>query len=168
MIDSDVMVARQVEAQRLARDVSPSSSRSSRVRSRRGRPCSCSAASSCARENGQLQLAATDMELSLRTSLEADVGGEGEVVVPGRLLLDIARSLPEADVSIEHLADESVRLDRRCGSASYRMHTYSAEDFPRLPEIDAVAAPAGRPRRARSRRSRVSAARRRATRAGPC
>ncbi len=45
-------------------------------------------------ENGQLELAATDMELSLRTSLEADVDGEGEVVVPGRLLLDIVRSLP--------------------------------------------------------------------------
>src|SRR3954463_7625003 len=36
-------------------------------------------------ENGQLELAATDMELSLRTTLEADVDGEGEVVVPGRL-----------------------------------------------------------------------------------
>ena len=38
------------------------------------------------------------MELSLRASIEADVAGEGTVVVPGRLLLDIARALPEADV----------------------------------------------------------------------
>src|ERR1700676_4866589 len=45
-----------------------------------------------------LELAATDMEISLRASLEADVGGGGEVVVPGKLLLDIARSLPAADV----------------------------------------------------------------------
>src|SRR5438046_1949037 len=55
-------------------------------------------------EGGSLHLAATDMELSLRTSLEADVSGSGEAVVPGRLLLDIARSLPESEVSIEHLA----------------------------------------------------------------
>ena len=41
------------------------------------------------------------MELSLRTTLEADVDGEGEVVVPGRLLLDIVRSLPASEVSIE-------------------------------------------------------------------
>src|ERR1700730_6568560 len=47
-----------------------------------------------------LALAATDMEISLRASLEAEVGGEGELVVPGKLLLDIARSLPEADVSL--------------------------------------------------------------------
>src|SRR4051812_25443265 len=37
--------------------------------------------------DGTLELAATDMELSLRSSLEADVAGDGEVVVPGRLLL---------------------------------------------------------------------------------
>ncbi|MBV8081292.1 MAG: DNA polymerase III subunit beta [Actinobacteria bacterium] len=85
--------------------------------------------------DGELHLAATDMELSLRSSVEADVAGEGEVVVPGRLLLDIARSLPESEVSIEHAAGESL-LVLTCGSASYRIHTYSAEDFPRLPEID--------------------------------
>ena len=88
-------------------------------------------------ENGALHLAATDMELSLRTVVEADVGGEGEVVVPGRLLLDIARSLPAADVVIEHLTAEAL-VSLTCGSASYKIHTYSAEDFPRLPEIDAA------------------------------
>src|SRR5262249_7732383 len=59
-----------------------------------------------------------------------------EVVVPGRLLLDIARTLPDADVTLEHLAGESA-LSLSCGSASYRIHTYSAEDFPQLPAIDA-------------------------------
>ena len=40
-----------------------------------------------------LALAATDMELSLRASMDAEVASEGTVVVPGRLLLDIARAL---------------------------------------------------------------------------
>src|SRR4051812_36776676 len=52
--------------------------------------------------DGKLRLAATDMELSLRSSLEATIETEGSVVVPGRLLLDIARLLPEAEVSLEH------------------------------------------------------------------
>ena len=43
-------------------------------------------------EAGRLHLAATDMEVSLRTTLDAATDGEGTVVVPGRLLLDIARS----------------------------------------------------------------------------
>jgi DNA polymerase-3 subunit beta len=83
--------------------------------------------------DGKLRLAATDMELSLRSSLEAKVDTEGSVVVPGRLLLDIARLLPEAEVSLEHRLEEAV-VEVRCGSASYRLHTYNAEDFPRLPD----------------------------------
>jgi DNA polymerase-3 subunit beta len=82
---------------------------------------------------GKLRLAATDMELSLRSSLEARIDTEGSVVVPGRLLLDIARLLPEAEVSLEHRLEEAV-VEVRCGSASYRLHTYNAEDFPRLPD----------------------------------
>ena len=84
---------------------------------------------------GELRLAATDMELSLRTSLEAQVESDGSVVVPGRLFVDIARLLPDSDVQIEHRVEEGV-LAVTCGSASYRLHTYSAEDFPRLPDVD--------------------------------
>jgi DNA polymerase III subunit beta len=85
-------------------------------------------------QGGRLELAATDMELSLRTSLEADVEGEGSVVVPGRLLVDLARLLPESEVTIEQAAEDGV-VQITCGPASYRLNTYSAEDFPRLPEV---------------------------------
>jgi DNA polymerase-3 subunit beta len=83
----------------------------------------------------RLHLAATDMEVSLRTELECTVEGEGTVVVPGRLLLDISRTLPDSDVTIEHKPEEAVVVVTS-GTANYRLHTYSAEDFPRLPEID--------------------------------
>jgi DNA polymerase III subunit beta len=82
---------------------------------------------------GRLHLAATDMELSLRTSLEANVDTEGAVVVPGKLLVELARLLPGDDVSIEHRQGEGV-VEVVSGSATYRIHTYNAEDFPRLPE----------------------------------
>jgi len=88
-------------------------------------------------ENGELQLAATDMELSLRTSLEAQIESEGAVVVQGRLLVELARLLPEDEVQIEHRPEEGI-VEVTCGTASYRLHTYSAEDFPRLPEVEAA------------------------------
>src|ERR671929_705993 len=88
-------------------------------------------------ETGELHLAATDMELSVRTSLDAEVEGEGAVVVPGRLLLDIARGLPASEVAIEHREDEGlVRIT--CGPSDYRLNTYSAADFPRLPSAEGV------------------------------
>jgi DNA polymerase III subunit beta len=88
-------------------------------------------------EAGKLHLAATDMEVSLRASLDASVDGEGTVVVPGRLLLDIARSLPEGEVTLEHRPDEAVVVVTS-GTANYRLHTYSSEDFPRLPDVENV------------------------------
>ncbi len=86
-------------------------------------------------EGSQLHLAATDMEVSLRAVVDAQVADEGTVVVPGRLLLDIARSLSDGEVSIEHHPDEAVVVVA-AGGATYRLHTYSSEDFPRLPEVD--------------------------------
>jgi len=86
-------------------------------------------------EGGRLSLSATDMEISLRVALDAQVEDEGSVVVPGRLLVDIVRLLPAGEVTISHRAEEGV-VELVCGSASYRLHTYAAEDFPRLPEID--------------------------------
>lgn len=88
-------------------------------------------------EGGRLYLAATDMELSLRSSLEAQVEGEGATVVPGRLLVDLVRLLPEDEVTIEHRAEESV-LHVTCGPSSATLNTYAAEDFPRLPDLDAL------------------------------
>jgi DNA polymerase-3 subunit beta len=85
---------------------------------------------------GALELAATDMELSLRTSLDAQVEGEGSVVVPGKLLADLARLLPEQEVTLEYRPEEGV-VQVTSGAYSSRLNTYSAEDFPRLPALDA-------------------------------
>ena len=87
-------------------------------------------------DGGALSLAATDMELSLRTTLDAEVDGDGAVVIPGKLLTDLARLLPENEVTIEYRPGEGV-AQIVSGSASYRLHTYAAEDFPRLPPVDA-------------------------------
>jgi DNA polymerase III subunit beta len=87
--------------------------------------------------DGRLQLAATDMELSLRTSLEANVGEEGAVVVQGRTLVDIARLLPADEVEIAYRPEEGV-VHITCGNYSSRLHTYAVEDFPRLPEVTAA------------------------------
>jgi DNA polymerase-3 subunit beta len=85
-------------------------------------------------QSDELRLAATDMELSLRATVSARVEGDGAVVLPGRTLVDIARLLPGEDVTIEHRAAESV-VHVTSGAASYTLHTYNAEDFPRLPEF---------------------------------
>jgi len=82
----------------------------------------------------ELRLAATDMELSVRAVVPAQVQGEGSIVLPGRTLVDIARLLPADEVTLEHRASESV-VHVSSGTASYTLQTFNAEDFPRLPEV---------------------------------
>src|ERR1700751_1429284 len=86
---------------------------------------------------GELRLAATDMELSLRASVSAQIEGDGAIVLPGKTFVDIARLLPGDDVTIEHRPAESV-VHVTAGTASYTLNTYNPEDFPPLPELDAV------------------------------
>jgi DNA polymerase III subunit beta len=88
-------------------------------------------------QNGELRLAATDMELSLRASVQAQIEGDGAIVLPGKTLTDIVRLLPTDEVEIEHKPAEAV-VHVTSGSASYTLNMYNPEDFPRLPELDAV------------------------------
>jgi DNA polymerase-3 subunit beta len=88
-------------------------------------------------QGSELRLAATDMELSLRANVPAQIEGDGAIVLPGKTFVDIARLLPSDEVAIEHKPTESV-VHVTSGTASYTLHTYSPEDFPRLPELDAV------------------------------
>jgi DNA polymerase III subunit beta len=88
-------------------------------------------------QDGELRLAATDMELSLRANVQAQIEGDGAIVLPGKTLADIVRLLPADEVAIEHRPSEAV-VHVTSGSASYTLHMYNPEDFPRLPELDAV------------------------------
>jgi DNA polymerase-3 subunit beta len=81
------------------------------------------------------ELRATDMDVGLRVPLESEVGREGIVVLPARLLLDVVRSLPAPEVSIElRPAQQDVELVS--GNALFHIRTLRAEDFPPFPEPD--------------------------------
>jgi DNA polymerase-3 subunit beta len=81
------------------------------------------------------ELRATDMDVSLRVPVEAQVVRAGGVVLPARLLLDVARSLPAPEVSLElRSAEQDVELIS--GSARFHIRTLRSEDFPPFPDPD--------------------------------
>jgi len=51
--------------------------------------------------DGSLTLQSTDLEVSVRHSVPALVEMAGQTVVPGKLLNDIVRTLPDAAVTME-------------------------------------------------------------------
>lgn len=86
-------------------------------------------------EDGRAELHATDTDLGIRASLDVEIDRAGSVVVPGRLLLDVARSLPQDSVSVEYRASQQ-DVELISGSASFHLRTLPLEDFPKLPQPD--------------------------------
>ena len=83
--------------------------------------------------DGRVTLAATDLDLGLETTLEANVESEGSVLLPGRLFAEVALSLGAAEVEIE--AREAERdVEIRSGSSSFHLRVLPVEDFPNLPQ----------------------------------
>ena len=66
-------------------------------------------------------------------SVEAAVEREGTVVLPGRLLLDVVRSLPKDELTLEHrTAEQDVEVVS--GASKFHLRTLPLDDFPKLPE----------------------------------
>jgi DNA polymerase III subunit beta len=78
------------------------------------------------------ELLATDMDMGLRVPFNADVERPGEVVLPARLLLDVARALPSDRASLELRASEQ-DVELISGPATFHLRTLRLEDFPALP-----------------------------------
>ena len=86
-----------------------------------------------AREDGGLRLRATDMEMGLATGLDAELEGTGAVLLPGRLLVEVIRSLGQGDVELE-TRDAERDVEIRSGGSNFHLRTLGAEDFPRFPD----------------------------------
>ena len=83
-------------------------------------------------QDSQVELRATDMEIAVRVPLKAEIIRPGAAVLPARLLLEVTRSLPADQVTIElRSAEQDVELIS--GPATFHLRMLRAEDFPTLP-----------------------------------
>ncbi|MBT2393388.1 DNA polymerase III subunit beta [Streptomyces sp. ISL-1] len=82
---------------------------------------------------GQLTVAAFDYEVSAQATLAADVADAGSVLVSGRLLSDITRTLKSKN-SVD-LELDGTRLVLTSGAIRYTLHTLPLEEYPSLPKL---------------------------------
>jgi len=82
--------------------------------------------------DGQVSLQATDLEVSVKHASAALVEQEGQTVIPGKLLGDIVRTLPEAAVTLETDGDIAMV---KCQQSSFTLKTLNPADFPKFPEV---------------------------------
>ena len=84
----------------------------------------------------ELTLTLTDLELGIRTSCPAVVAREGSTTIPARRMLDYVRLLPDAELAIKALKNNSLSLV--CGRSKTRIAGMSRDNFPELPNMPAA------------------------------
>jgi DNA polymerase III subunit beta len=80
---------------------------------------------------GTLIVAGTDLDLSIRVSVEVAGQSDGVAVLPARLTTDIVRALEPGAVTIE-VGDDDAQIS--AGRSQFSVRLLPAEEFPRLPE----------------------------------
>jgi DNA polymerase-3 subunit beta len=79
-----------------------------------------------------LVISGYDYEVSAEVRVAAEIASPGSVLVSGRLLSDITRSLPPKPVDV---SVEGTRVLLTCGSARFSLPTMAVEDYPTLPTL---------------------------------
>ena len=86
-------------------------------------------------KDGLLTIYATDLEISLKSSLNIVADENVRVVVPARLLNDIVRSLKETTIHFKMMSNKKINLTTDTGK--YSISYLEAEEFPEIPTVDA-------------------------------
>src|SRR6202022_3534159 len=84
-------------------------------------------------KGNRLDITATDLELSIRTSCEAKVKKKGAGTIPAKKLLELVRLLPEGEIKVRLLENHWVEIvsDRK----KYKLVGMAKENFPALPAM---------------------------------
>ena len=80
----------------------------------------------------QLVVTGTDLDITVRTTVDVIGQEDGSVVVPARLIVDAVRSLEAGAVTISS-NDETV--DVSLGRAKFSLRTFAVMDYPKLPPV---------------------------------
>lgn len=81
-----------------------------------------------------LTLATTDLDVSVRCSIKADIIKKGATTLPVRRFASIIRELPESEIEI--IVDDKDTASIQCQSSFFRMVGLSHEEFPEIPKPD--------------------------------
>jgi DNA polymerase III subunit beta len=88
--------------------------------------------------DGRLQIAATDLDVTILSSCAARVTTPGGVTIEAKRLFDVIRSLPDDDVHMTMQENNSMMIES--GTAKFRLLGLPAEDYPTLPTVNVTEA----------------------------
>ena len=85
-------------------------------------------------EEGNLKIIATDLEITQITWTKCEVSQEGSITVPGKLLLDILREMPDIDITFG--ADSNSKIVIESSIGEYKLSGQPKNEFPSVPLVE--------------------------------
>lgn len=85
------------------------------------------------KEDGQLQLAATDLEVGISSQHPCEVSKKGGVTVSAKKLFEIVRELPDEPVKIEVASNSYLAI--HCARSEFTLAGTTADEYPTLPSF---------------------------------
>ena len=82
--------------------------------------------------DNRLTMSASDLDMSIETSIDVQGYEEGSIVVPAKLFGDIIRKLPNSIITAE---ESSGSLNINCLGSDFNVVTMPADEFPSIGEI---------------------------------
>jgi len=83
--------------------------------------------------DNKLKLSATDLDMSITSTIQCEVTKKGSAALPAKILFDIVKELPETEVTMESI---NSRVVLKIANGSYKIASVSPDDFPKLPAVN--------------------------------
>ncbi|MCB0652954.1 MAG: DNA polymerase III subunit beta [Saprospiraceae bacterium] len=87
--------------------------------------------------NNKLTIAATDLETSIITELEVMADSDGVVAIPGKILLETLKALPQQPITFA-IDEDNYSIEITSAFGKYRLAGENGQDFPSIPEADST------------------------------
>jgi len=85
-------------------------------------------------DKNNIKLTSTDLDIGIISILTSEIDEPGAITVPAKRFNDIVKELPDEDILINTLKNNSMSI--KCGKCFFKILGLPKEDFPKLPEFN--------------------------------
>ena len=85
-------------------------------------------------EGQKVRICSTNLEISIKTQIDADVKNEGRITIPAKVLTSWVSFLKDGEIEVRNSSDNSILLKTK--ESDTKIKGISADEFPVLPKIE--------------------------------
>lgn len=85
-------------------------------------------------EDSKLKIVATDLEITQISWCNCKVEEEGSIILPGKLIMDILREMPDTELTFK--VDDNFKINLNSNFGEYKISGQNVADYPNVPALE--------------------------------